>query len=362
MSGITTRKGIMDMAPYIPGKPIEQVQREYGLKRVVKLASNENPIKTSPKALEAMKQELDKCYMYPEGSSPAIREALSKKYGVEPGEVLVANGGDHVISLICEAFVNVDDEVIVGVPSFMTYELATVIAGGKLVGVPLVDFTFDLDAVLKAITDQTKIIFLCNPNNPTGTIVRRQEVAAFMEKVPDHCIVVFDEAYFEYVDDPGYPDGMEYVRAKKNVIVIRTFSKIYGLAGVRIGYAVAPKHIMDAFARVLPAFPANRVAQAGALAALDDKAFIEEAKRVNDEGRAYFQAEFEKLGMTYAESHGNFIFVDTKRDAVKLNAELLKRGVIVRPGPQWGYPNALRVSIGTMEENKTLIEALKELV
>lgn len=362
MNNIVPRKGIMDMAPYIPGKPIEEVQKEYGLTDIVKLASNENPIKTSPKALQAMHEELDRSYMYPEGSSPDIRGRLAKKYGVTPGQILVGNGGDNVIAMICEAFVNVDDEVIVADPSFKTYELSTIIAGGKLVFVPVKDYTLDLDAMLAAITGKTKLIFLCNPNNPTATIVRKKAVADFMAKVPDHCIVVFDEAYFEYVDDPEYPDGIDYVKKAANVIVIRTFSKIYGLAGTRIGYAVAPDHIMNVLGRVLPAFPANRIAQAGALAAIDDTAFISEAKKVNDEGRAYLCAEFDKLGMTYAESHANFIFVDMKTDAAKLNQELLKRGFIVRPGAQWGYPTHFRISIGTMEQNKRFIDTLKTLV
>ena len=356
------RKGIMNMAPYIPGKPIEEVEREYGVVNAIKLASNENPKGTSPKALAAMQAELKNCYMYPEGSSPVLRQRLAQAFGIAENNILLANGGDHVIGLMCHAFINEGDEVIVGKPTFRTYGLNSDIMGGMLVEVPLDnDLTFDLDAMLGAITQKTKLIFLSNPNNPTGTIVRRDTVEAFMQKVPDHCIVVFDEAYCEYIDDPGYPNGIEYVKQERNVMVVRTFSKIYGLAGNRVGYAVAPIHLMDVLGRVVPAFPVNRVAQAAALAAFDDREFLAEVKRVNDEGRAYLCKEFDQMGMKYAPTFGNFIFVDTLMDVAKLDIELLKRGIIIRPGIQWGFYSHMRVTIGTMDENKKLIAAIKEL-
>lgn len=364
MNSLKARKGILELALYVPGKPVEEVQREYNLKEVAKLASNENPLGSSPKALEAIREELERVFMYPEGSSPALRAALAAKYGVDESQIVVGTGGDQVIAMVAEAFLNEGDEVIVPVPSFKTFETATVIMGGRLVGVPVNQETLglDLEAMLGAITDRTKIIFLCNPNNPTGTIVRRPEVEDFLSRVPARCLVVFDEAYFEYVDDPQYPDGIGYVKQEKNVVVIRTFSKVYGLAGLRIGYAVGPKAVIDILARVLPPFPANRLAQAGALAALSDDDFTREVLRVNQEGRAYLLDEFTKLGMVCAESHANFIFVDVKHDAAKLNTKLLPRGFILRPGGGWGRPTSFRVTIGTMEENRKLIAALKELI
>ncbi len=355
------RKNVMNLPPYVAGKPIEAVEREYGVHNIIKLASNENPLHISPMAVEAMKNELEKCYMYPEGSSPQLREKLAAKYNVDPKQILFGDGGDHVIGLICHAFVNDGDEVIIGDPSFPTYSINVPLMGGILVKVPMKQHTFDLDAVLAAITPKTKMIFFCNPNNPTGTIVGKQKVAEFMSKVPDHVIVVFDEAYFEFVGDPNYPDGLEYVRAEKNVIVLRTFSKIYGLAGLRIGYCVAPLHLMAVLGRVVPAFPVNRLAQAAAYAALDDTEFIAKVKKNNDEGRAYLNQQFTEMGMEYAPSYGNFIFVNIGLPTKEVNEKLLYKGVIVRPGFLFGFPTYLRVSIGTMEENKRFIAALKEI-
>ncbi len=351
----------MGMPAYTPGKPIEEVRREYGLTEVVKLASNENPLGASPKALEAMKRELENCFLYPESSSPSVRRALSKKLSFNAENIIVANGGDQVISLLCQAFVDEGDEVIVGDPSFGIYNQNAVIMGGRLVRVPLSDFTFDLCAILRAVTERTKLIFFCNPNNPTSTIVRRGEVERFMARLPEHCIVVFDEAYREYVEDEEYGDGMEYVRAGRNAVVLRTFSKAYGLAGCRIGYALAPDHLAQALLRVMPAFPVNRVAQAAAEAALGDLAFLEASTTLNSEGRAYLVKELSALNMRCAEPHANFVFADTGMDAAKLYESLLKRGVIVRPGTQWGLQTSLRVSVGTMAENRAFINALKEI-
>ncbi|UQZ90399.1 histidinol-phosphate transaminase [Deltaproteobacteria bacterium Smac51] len=364
MGRVKARNGILSITPYVPGKPVEEVQKEYGLTDVVKMASNENPLKTSPKAMAAMRAELEKVYMYPEGSSPDLRAALALRHGLNPDQFMVGNGGDHVIAMITEAFVNEGDEVIMALPSFKTYELATIIIGGRIVGVPVdsESLTIDLEAMLAAITDRTKLIFLCNPNNPTGTIVRQREVDAFLDRVPERCLVVFDEAYREYAEAPDFPDGLDYVKRHKNVIVIRTFSKVYGLAGQRIGYAAAPQAIMDTLNRVLPPFPANRVAQAGALAALNDDDFLREVLRVNREGREYLEAEFSKLGMTYSESQANFIFVDLKHNAADLAEKLLKKGFILRPGGPWGYPSSFRVTIGTPEENKRFITALNALL
>ncbi|MDR1620485.1 MAG: histidinol-phosphate transaminase [Clostridiales bacterium] len=355
------RRGIMDMAPYVAGKPVEEVEKEYGIKHAVKLASNENPLKTSPAAVAAMQKELQNVYMYPEGSSPLVRERLARAYGIDAKDIVVGAGGDHVIGLMCQAFVNEGDEVIVGKPTFKTYELQTIVMGGVLIEVPLKDFTFDLEAIYNAITEKTKLIFLCNPNNPTSTIVKRGEVESFIKKVPDHCIVVFDEAYREYISDPDYPNGLEYIKQGRNVMVVRTFSKIYGLAGNRIGYGIAPPHLADVLGRVLPAFPAGRLAQVAAVAAFDDTAFLAAVKRENDEGRAYLCAAFDEMCMSYPPSYGNYIWVDTGMDAGTLNEALLRRGFIIRPGTPWGYTTTIRVSIGTMDENKGFINALREM-
>ncbi|MCE5236402.1 MAG: histidinol-phosphate transaminase [Clostridiaceae bacterium] len=355
------RRGIMELPAYTPGKPIEEVQREFGLTSVIKLASNENPLKVSPLALAAMHQELENCFLYPESSSPCVRTALAQRLSCGADNIVVANGGDQVISLICQAFLDEGDEAVVGDPSFGIYNQNILIMGARIVRVPLVNLTFDLDAILRAVTEKTKLIFFCNPNNPTSTIVPKDEVARFMARVPERCVVVFDEAYFEYADDPAYGDGMEYVRAERNVVVLRTFSKAYGLAGCRIGYAVAPGHLTQALLRVMPAFPVNRVAQAGAVAALGDTAFVEASKKLNAEGRTYLVNALGEMDMPCPQSHSNFVFTDTRMDAKLVYNELLKRGVIVRPGMQWGFPTSLRVSVGTMDENRAFIATMKEI-
>ena len=356
------RKGIMEMPVYVPGKSMESVQREYGLTSIVKLASNENPLHTSPKAVAAMREELDKVYMYPEPTSPMVQEAVSRRYGIPADCVYVANGGDHTLTLICEAFLNEGEESLCGDPSFITYHLGTSIMGGKTVFVPLnAEKRFDLQAILDAITEKTKLIFLCNPNNPTGTILKKDEVEAFMQKVPDRCVVVFDEAYYEFVEDPEYAHGLDYVRQGRNVIVMHTFSKVYGLAGMRIGYLMTTPELMKILMQVLPPFPVNRVAQAGAAAAMTDDAFISEVLRNNHYGREYFYREFSRLGMEYTPSQANYVFVDTGLPAAEASKAMLKRGVIVRPGGGWGFPTCMRITVGTPEENRKCVEALEEI-
>ncbi|MCL1905434.1 MAG: histidinol-phosphate transaminase [Clostridiales bacterium] len=357
---ILAREGIMKLSPYVAGKPMEEVEAEYGVKVVAKLASNENPLGVSPKAVAAMEKELKNCSRYPEGSSPRVRGKLAERLGVAEGQIFLATGGDHILTLLGNAFVSQGDEVIAGAPSFYTYTLSTLVMGGVLIKVPLKDHVYDLDAILSAITPKTKLIFFCNPNNPSGTIVDKAKVAEFMSKVPDHCVVVFDEAYFEFISDPAYGDGIEdYVKKGANVVVLRTFSKLYGLAGLRIGYAVAAEHLAQVLGRVMPPFPVNRLAQVAAEAAMDDTDFVAAVIKNNNEGRAYLNAEFDKLGMSYAPSYGNFIFADIGMPAPAAYEGLLKRGVVIRPGHQWGCETYLRVSIGSPAENEAFIAALK---
>ena len=358
------RAGVMDLQPYVPGKPIEEVAAEFGLTEIYKLASNENPLSMSPKSAAAVQAEIPNCHFYPEGESPIVRKKLAKHWGVAENQICFGTGGDHVLTLIGNAFINQGDEVIVGAPSFYTYNLSTWMMGGTLVKVPLdANMCYDLEAILAAVTPRTKLIFFCNPNNPTGTIVRREEVADFMARLPDHCVVVFDEAYFEFVQDQNYPDGIEeYVKTGANVIVLRTFSKIYGLAGLRIGYAIAAEHLAPVLSRVVPPFPVNRLAQAAAAAALDDTEHLQAVINNNETGRAYLNAEFAKMGLKFAESHGNFIFVDVEKSAQEVNQQLLQRGFIIRPGTGWGFPNHIRVSIGLPEANEKFIAALKEIL
>ena len=356
------RNGIEKLVAYVPGKPVEEVKKEYGLDDIIKLASNENPLGISPKALAAMKAETANCFMYPEGTSLDLRTKLAAKLGVKPEMLIVSNGADHILNMLGMAFINAGDECIMPDPSFAAYTTNAIIMGGIPVKVPVdKNLVVDLEAMAAKITDKTKLIYICNPNNPIANIVTKQQVDAFMAKVPDHVIVVFDEAYYEYVQDPEYPQTVEYVNAGKNVIITRTFSKVFGLAGTRIGYAIAPMHLMDILGRVALPFPVNRVAQAGALAAMDDQEFMDATIKTNNEGRAYLFSEFDKMGMEYCDSQTNFVFVNVHMDAKTTFTELLKTGVIIRPGHLWGYDQYLRVTIGTMPENQKFIAELRKL-
>ncbi|MCR6544097.1 histidinol-phosphate transaminase [Dehalobacterium formicoaceticum] len=356
------RKGIEKLIAYVPGKPVEEVAREYGITEIVKLASNENPLGTSPKALAAMQQILPSVYMYPEGSSPALRERIAANYGIESDMVIFGNGADNILLLIAQAFINEGDEVIIGDPTFSVYETTTRIMGGRVLKVPLKNFTYDLAGIKGKISEKTKIIYICNPNNPTGTIVYQDEVAEFMASVPENCIVVFDEAYAEFAQKTNFPQTIQLVKEQRNVLIVRTFSKVYGLAGVRVGYAVGPKHLLGVLNKVVEPFPVNKVAQAGALGALEDQEFLDEVMRVTEVGKKYLYQEFTKMKMTYAPTFTNFVLVDFKRDAEVITKKLLERGIIIRPGQIWQLPTCARITIGTMAQNEKLIAALKEII
>ncbi|MGI6678376.1 MAG: histidinol-phosphate transaminase [Dehalobacterium sp.] len=356
------RKGIEELIAYVPGKPVEEVAREYGISEIIKLASNENPLGTSPKAVAAMQQVINSVYMYPEGSSPALRERIAENYGIEKDMVIFGNGADNILLLIAQAFINEGDEVIIGDPTFSVYETTTKIMGGRVIKVPLKNFTYDLAGIKGKITEKTKIIYICNPNNPTGTIVYQDEIAQFMSAVPENCLVVFDEAYAEFAQKGNFPQTIQFVKDQRNVLIVRTFSKVYGLAGVRVGYAVGPRHLLQILNKVVEPFPVNKFAQAGALGALEDQEFLNEVLQVTEEGKKYLYQELTKMRMTYAPSFTNFVFVDLKRDAQEITQKLIERGIIIRPGHIWGLPTCARITIGTMSQNKKLIESLREIV
>ncbi|MGI6128955.1 MAG: histidinol-phosphate transaminase [bacterium] len=357
------RKGIAEIKAYVPGKPIEDVKREFGLTEVVKLASNENPLGPSPKAVEAIRAAVDEINIYPDGACLALTQKLANKLNVDPDEIVFANGEDNIITLISKAFLNEGEEMIMADPSFSSFEISARAMGAKVVMVPVrPDFTTDLDAILGAITDKTKLIYLCNPNNPTGTICTRDEVEKFLDKLPSHVVLVFDEAYKEFVDDPNYPDGLNYVRQGYNVLVSRTFSKVYGLAGIRVGYAIGHPEFIGGLKRIREAFATNRLAQIGAAAALDDDEFLQKVTTVNREGREYLYKEFDRLGLPYVKSQTNFMMVDTKKDIKKVFVELQEQGIIIRPAFIWNLPTWARVTVGTMEENQRFIQALEKVL
>jgi len=356
------RKGILDLKPYIPGKPIEEVKRELGLKEVVKLASNETSIGPSPLAVEAIKKEAENINLYPESSSRALREKIAHKLNIDKEMIIIDNGADDVIGLVGMAFINEGDEVITGEMTFPAYETITKIMGGKLISVKLKNFRFDLEEIIQRINGKTKIVFLCNPNNPTGTIVEREEVANFMEKVPPEVIVVFDEAYYDYVEDKSYPDSLSYVLKGKNIIILHTFSKIVGIAGVRVGYGIARAELIRDLRKVVNPFTTNRLAQVAALASLDDEEHRKKVLRSNREGKKYLYKELKELRLFYLPTEANFIFIDLKEDSGPIFEKLLRKGVIVRQGKTWDCPNFIRVTIGTAYENKRFIQAIKEVM
>jgi histidinol-phosphate aminotransferase len=355
------RKGIMDLKPYIPGKPIEDVKRELGLKEVIKLASNETSVGPSPLAVEAIKKEVENINLYPEATSKLLREKLADKLKIDKEMIIYGNGADDVIDLIGMAFINEGDEVITCETTFPAYRTAVKIMGGKFILVKLKDFRFDLEEIIKRINEKTKMIFLCNPNNPTGTIITKEEVSAFMRKVPQDVIVVFDEAYYDYVEDKNYPNSLSYILEGKNVIVIRTFSKIAGIAGVRVGYAIAHQELISYLRRVVNPFTTNRLAQVAALASLDDEKHYKEVLKSNHKGKKYLYRELDKLEFLYVPTETNFIFVDVKKDSEVIFEKLLKKGVIIRPGKPYGCSNFIRVTIGTAYENQKFIQAIREI-
>ncbi len=352
------RAGVLDLPEYVPGKPVEEVRRELGLEDVLKLASNENPLGPSPLALRALASALAAAHVYPEAAAPELRAAIARRHGVTPDMVLVGNGADNVITMICLALLEPGQEIVTGAPTFPAYEHAARVAGGRPVFVPLRDHAFDLEALAAAVGPWTKLVFVCTPNNPTGTVSPREELLRFVDGLPERVVVVVDAAYAEYAEDPRYEDGLELIRQGRNVLMLRTFSKVFGLAGLRVGYGVAPPGLIRVLERVREPFPVNRLAQAAALAALDDREHLERSLAVNREGKSYLYKELAARGLRYVPTEANFLLVDVGRPADDLYRRLLRRGVVVRPGTAWGLPTSIRVTIGTRDQLARFLQAL----
>jgi histidinol-phosphate aminotransferase len=356
------RQEIFKIKPYVPGKPVEEVERELGIRDVIKLASNENPLGPSPRAVEALRSAVGQVHFYPDGNCYYLKQALAAKLNQAPEEFMVGNGSDELLTLLAQAFLRPGEEIIMGDPSFSEYDFAAKIMGGEVIKVPLKNFTHDLKAMAEQVSPLTKMIFVCNPNNPTGTMVPQAEVTAFMKAVPEDVLVIFDEAYFEYVDDPHYPDSLQYVREGRNAIVLRTFSKVYGLAGLRIGYGIAPEKIISAVNRVREPFNVNLLAQKAALAALEDVEFVERSKAMNREEKERLYGALAKLNLRYIPSQANFIFIDAGLDCQVLFKKLLLKGVIVRTGDIFGYPTFIRLTVGRPAENAKFLRCLQEVL
>lgn len=359
-------ENIEGLRPYAPGKPIEETEREYGLKNPHKLASNENPLGPSPKAVEAVRQAAESMHLYPDGGCYYLKEKLSqhlRKYDVEPHNIIVGNGSNEIIEFIIRTFVAPDENVITGDPSFIIYKLACISHNRQEISVPLVEgLTYDLHAISKAVNDKTKVIFLANPNNPTGRAFHIKEFEHFLAHVRDDIIICVDEAYAEYIDDPDVPDGLEYAPYRNRLISLRTFSKIYGLAGLRIGYGITHKEITNYIDRVRPPFNVNRIAQIAAIAALDDQEHVKKSKKANSQGREFLEKAFTRLKLTWYPSQANFILVDFKKPAGKIYEALMKKGFITRPVANYGLETCLRITIGTQEQNQGLIEGFEGIL
>lgn len=361
---IQEKKAIQHIAPYPAGKPIDELKRELGLEKVVKLASNENPFGCSKKAQKAMEEAVRQSSLYPDGYCYELRMALAKKHGIAPECFAFGTGSDGLIELICKAILEPEDESIIPSPSFSLYETNVRAAGAVPIVVPSKhEYRLDLSAMEKALSDHTKILWLCNPNNPTGLIYSAEEQKALLENVPKTVLVVLDEAYFEFAkDDEKYPDSESLLAEYDNIIILRTFSKAYGLAGLRVGYAMANQNVIRMLERVRAPFNVNLIAQRGAVAALEDVDFAEYTIQQNLENRELLYKGFEKLGLSYLPGHTNFVAVNVQRDSKAVYEALLRKGYIVKGGHALGMPGYLRVSVGTKQECEGFLIALEEVL
>lgn len=350
---------LRDLVAYEPGKPIEEVARELGLEPsdIVKLASNENPLGPSPKAVAAMRLALEQAQLYPDGGGYRLRQAIAAKFGLEMGNIVLGNGSNEIIEFVGHAFLKPGDEIITAQHAFVVYKLMATLFGATTVEVPDPGFKHDLEAMAAAITPRTRQIFIANPNNPTGTLCRQEEIDRFMAKVPDHVIVIFDEAYYEFLEEPL--DTIKYVKEGRNVVIMRTFSKIQGLASLRIGYGIAPARLAEILQKTRQPFNANAIAQAGALAGLLDDEHQDRTRAVNKEGRLFLENLFAELNLEYVPSHANFVLAKVG-DGDALFHYAMKKGVILRAMRAYGLPDWIRISIGTMPQNQKFAGVLRE--
>ena len=352
---------LRDLPVYEPGKPIEETARELGVRpeEIIKLASNENPFGPSPKALEAMRQALQSAQLYPDGGGFYLRKAIADRLGVRCDNIILGNGSNEIIEFAAHAFLDRGDELITPKYSFICYKLIGQFFGARVVETPVLNFQVDLDAILRAITPKTKLIFIANPNNPTGTLINQSDLDHFISRIPENIVTVLDEAYFEFLERP--PDALRHVREGRNVIVLRTFSKIHGLASLRVGYGIARPEIIEVLQKTRQPFNVNGVAQIAALAALDDSNYLAETKRAVNTGRAFLEDQFAAMKLEFVPSAANFVFVRVG-DGPAVFKKMLAQKIIVRPLLGYGLPEWLRITVGTMEQNEQCIAALKKVL
>ncbi len=355
------RKNIRNLSPYIAGKPIEETKREFGLKKVIKLASNENPFGPSPKAVAAIKKAANNVNRYPDSNCFYLKRKLSQEYKLVPENFVLGNGSDELIDVIVKTFVNEDENVVTSEQTFLEYEIIAKINNRDVITVPLKNFKFDLTGIKNKINAKTKLVFIANPNNPTGTYVNKNELEVFLKGLPRNVIVVLDEAYDTFIDARDYPRGVEYIN-KENLIVLNTFSKGYGLSGLRLGCAILDKRLALFMEKARQPFNVNSLAQTAALAALNDKGFLKKTRNLTLLGKKFLYSAFRELELPFVPSVANFILVDVRRDCVCVFKDLLKQGVIVRDMKQYKLDTFVRVTIGTPEENNKFIKALKKVL
>jgi histidinol-phosphate aminotransferase len=352
---------IRSIKPYVPGKPLKELAREYGITDSIKLASNENPLGPSPMAMEAVRKSLFELNRYPDAGCHDLVEKLSEKYRVGPENIVIGNGSDDIIGMLSTVFLNPGDEAILPSPSFLMYEIAVKTQGAVPLPVPLKNLSIDLDEMKRRISPRTRMIFICNPNNPTGTIVPMDELNAFVRDLPPDIVVVVDEAYIEFARDENCRSAVELLNIGTPVATLRTFSKAYGLAGLRVGYGIMAAEIVQFLHRVRQPFNVNSLAQIGAVAALEDQAFFEKTIRLVHDGLAFLHGELERLRIPYFPTQANFFLIDVKTNADDVFKRLLEMGVIVRSMSSYGYPGYIRVNVGLFAENQRLISALERV-
>ncbi len=353
---------ILSIKPYSPGKPLEELEREYGIGDSIKLASNENPLGPSPMAVEAIQRALGKLNRYPDGGCHDLIKNISERLKVAPENLILGNGSDEIIGMLTRAFLQPGDEVILPQPSFLMYDIMVRSVGATPVYVPLSSLTIDLDAMKNSITNRSRMVFICNPNNPTGTVVSKKDFENFIKNIPPEILLVVDEAYIEFVRDQNCLNSMDYLDAGRPLVTLRTFSKAYGLAGLRVGYGVMPEKISNLLNRIGQPFNVNSLAQAGAIAALKDESFLNSTINLVHEGLDFLQGSLERLGIKYFPTQTNFFLIDVGKDADEVFESMLREGVIVRSMTSYGYPNYIRINVGLHDENVRFIKALEKVI
>ena len=353
---------VLRIAPYVPGKPLEEAARQTGLPDIVKLASNENPLGPSPRAVEAIHREAARVHRYPDGSGYVLRQALASRHRFAPSQVVLGNGSTEIVEIVAKTFLGAGRTAVVADPAFIMYRIAVLAMNAPLVSVPLRDDRHDLLAMAGACDARTALVYIGNPNNPTGTFVGRDAVSAYLARVPPHVLTIIDEAYFDYVQDPDYPDCLELLREGQNLLVLRTFSKIHGLAGLRVGYGITSVDVARALEAVRSPFNTSALAQAGALAALEDSDHVARSRAENARECLFLQSELARRRLDFIPSVANFVLVRTGMGGEEMHQKLLRQGVIVRPMEAYGYKDAVRVTIGTHPENQRFLEALDQVL